>query len=47
MSRPIISRLMTGAIPAIMKFMLISSGTNVLRTLSRYVPPIIDFMKSD
>ena len=32
MSRPIIRKLMTGAIPAIMKFMLMNSGRNDLRT---------------
>ncbi len=47
MSRPIIRKLMTGAMPAIMQFMLMSSGTKLRRTFSRYVPPIIDFMKSD
>ena len=35
MSRPIIRKLMTGAMPAIIAFMLISSGTNVRRRFSR------------
>ena len=47
MSRLIIRKHMTGAMPAIMKFMLMSSGRNVLRTFSQYVPPIIDCMNND
>ena len=47
MSRPIIRKLITGAMPAIMKFMLMNSGMKLLSTFSRYVPPIIDFMNSD
>ena len=35
MSRPIIRKLMTGAIPAIMKFMLMNSGMKLLRTFSQ------------
>ncbi len=30
-----------------MKFMLMNSGTKFLRRFPKYVPPIIDFMKSD
>ena len=47
MSRPIIRKLMTGAMPAIMKFMLMNSGTKLFWTFSKYVPPIMDFMNSD
>ena len=32
MSRPIIKKLITGAMPAILKFMLMNSGMKVLRT---------------
>jgi hypothetical protein len=35
MSRPIMRKLMTGAMPAIMKFMLMNSGRKLLRTFSR------------
>jgi len=35
MSRPIMRKLITGAMPAIMKFMLMNSGKKVLRTFSR------------
>ena len=35
MSRPIISRLIVGAMPAIMKFMLMNSGRKLRRTFSR------------
>jgi len=38
---------MTGAMPAIMKFMLMNSGMKLFRTFCQYVPPIIDFMNSD
>lgn len=39
MSRPIISRLMVGAIPAIIAFMLMNSGMKPLRTLVRVAQP--------
>ena len=35
MSRPIMRKLITGAMPAIIAFMLMSSGRNVWRTLSQ------------
>ncbi len=35
MSLPIIRKFMTGAMPAIMKFMLMNSGTKLLRTFSQ------------
>lgn len=35
MSRPIISRLITGAMPAIIAFMLMNSGVNDLRTFAQ------------
>ncbi len=46
-ARPIIRKLIVGAIPAIMKFMLMNSGMKLLSTFCQYVPPIIDFMNSD
>ena len=47
MSRPIMSVLMTAAMAAIIVFILMNSGRNVLRTFCQYVPPIIRFMNSD
>ena len=47
MSRPIIRKLIVGAMPAIMAFMLMNSGMKLLRTFSQYVPPIIFFMNRD
>ena len=41
------SRLMVGAMPAIMAFILMNSGIKLLRTFSQYVPPIIFFMNND
>ena len=35
MSRPIIKKLITGAMPAIMKFMLMNSGMKLFRTFSQ------------
>ncbi|CKY19987.1 Uncharacterised protein [Mycobacterium tuberculosis] len=35
MSRPIISKLIVGAMPAIMAFMLMNSGMKLLRTFSQ------------
>ena len=41
MSRPIIRNIITGAMPAIMQFIEISSGRKLRRTFSMYVPPIV------
>ena len=47
MSRPIIRKHITGAIAAIIRFMLMNSSRKLLRTFSGYVPPIMSFMNSD
>ncbi|MNY77523.1 hypothetical protein D3C86_2174550 [compost metagenome] len=47
MSRPIISSAIVGAMPAIIAFMLMNSGMKDFLTFSRYVPPIMFFMKRD
>ena len=46
-SRPIIRKLIVGAIPAIIAFMLMNSGMKLIFTFCQYEPPIIRFMNSD
>ena len=46
MSRPIMSTIITGAIPAIIMFIDTSSGMKLRRTFSVYDPPITARMKS-
>lgn len=41
--RPIMRKLMSDPMPAIIAFMLMNSGRNVRRTFSQYVPPIMFF----